>query len=390
MNVDLMTASPAMTDWRSASPEALLARLLPMLPTMGITRVADLSGLDRIGLPVAAAFRPNSRSLAVHQGRGLSRTAARVSAIMEAAECYHAETIDRPLRLARFGDIADAVNPMRLPKTAALPADRKILWIEGVDLASGRARWVPYELVHCDFTAPQPEGSYLFQATTNGLGAGATTDDAALHAVWEAIERDALARWRKSGGPGGPNAQAIDLGSVGDPACADLLRRLRSLGIGVAAWQAASLTGVPVSIALLMPEDGGLAGIEPELGSSCHADPSAALYRALSEAAQARITRIAGARDDYTPESYGPAARQQRLAEATQWFACAQRGASVSLTPIQGQESAKRRLDAVLYGLCRMGCDEVIWVDLSKSTLGICVGRVVIPGLQGPFQAGRS
>jgi YcaO-like protein with predicted kinase domain len=294
------------------------------------------------------------------------------------------------LRLARTDDVANAVDPTKLPRTVELTAERKILWIEGTDLASGRARWVPYELVHCDFTAPQPEGSYVFQATTNGLGAGATEDDAALHAVWEAVERDALARWRAERGPAGPDARAIDLDEVSDPACARLLRRLRSLGIGVAAWQASSLTGVPVCIALLMPEDGGLAGIEPELGSSCHADPSAALYRALSEAVQARITRIAGARDDYTPESYSPAARQGRLDEATQWFACAQRGRLVSLACIPTQENARRRLDAALNGLDQMGCGEVIWVDLSKPALGICVGRAVIPGLEGPFQAGRS
>lgn len=390
MKLDQTLADRTMEDWRSVATEAFLARLLPLLPTMGITRVADLTGLDRIGLPVAAAFRPNSRSLAVHQGRGPSRAAAKVSAIMEAAECYHAETIDRPLRLARAGDIADAVDPLRLPGIAALPDDQKILWIEGADLVSGRARWVPYELVHCDFTAPQPEGSYFFQATTSGLGAGATPDDAALHAVWEAVERDALTRWREAGGPARADARAIGLDGVRDPTCADLLQRLRSRGIGVAAWQASSLTGVPVCIALLMPEDGGLAGIEPELGSGCHSDPSAALWRALSEAAQARITRIAGARDDYSPESYGPQARQDRLVEASSWYASAQRGALVSVPRIPACAGARRRLDAVLDGLRRMGCNEVVWVDLSKPALGICVGRAVIPGLAGPFQAGRS
>ena len=75
-----MRLDQAVADWRSTAPEAFLARLLPLLPAMGITRVADLTGLDRIGLPVAAAFRPNSRSLAVHQGRGYSRAAAKVSA----------------------------------------------------------------------------------------------------------------------------------------------------------------------------------------------------------------------------------------------------------------------------------------------------------------------
>ena len=142
---------------------------------------------------------------------------------------------------------------------------------------------MPYELVHCDYTAPQPEGSYVFQATTNGLGAGATTQDDAALARGVGGESSAT-RWRAggpSGGPAGPDARAIDLDSVRDPACADLLRRLRFLRHrhrGLAGQPA--LAVLPVCIALLMPEDGGLAGIEPELGSSCHADPSAALVSA--------------------------------------------------------------------------------------------------------------
>jgi YcaO-like protein with predicted kinase domain len=208
--------------------------------------------------------------------------------------------------------------------------------------------------------------------------------------VWEAVERDALARWRAQGGPAGPDAQPIDLDGVRDPDCADLLGRLRACGMGVAAWQATGGAGVPVCIALLMPEDGGIAGIEPELGSSCHSNPSTALWRALSEAAQARITRIAGARDDYSLESYSPEARRDRLAEASNWFASAQRGALVSLARVPACIGSRRRLDAVLDGLRRMGCDEVVWIDLSKPDLGIHVGRAVIPGLAGPFQAGRS
>ena len=65
---------------------------------MGITRVAVLTGLDVIGIPVAAAVRPNSRSVAVHQGKGVTLDAAKASAVMEAVECFHAENIALPLR----------------------------------------------------------------------------------------------------------------------------------------------------------------------------------------------------------------------------------------------------------------------------------------------------
>ena len=57
---------------RVVDPAATLARVLPLAPRMGITRVAVLTGLDVLGIPVVAATRPNSRSIAVHQGKGVT------------------------------------------------------------------------------------------------------------------------------------------------------------------------------------------------------------------------------------------------------------------------------------------------------------------------------
>lgn len=61
---------------------------------MGITRVADVTGLDRIGIPVVMVCRPNARSLAVSQGKGIDIEAATVSGLMESVELYHAEHIE--------------------------------------------------------------------------------------------------------------------------------------------------------------------------------------------------------------------------------------------------------------------------------------------------------
>jgi ribosomal protein S12 methylthiotransferase accessory factor YcaO len=47
---------------------------------MGITRLGNITGLDRIGIPVAIAVRPNSRSVSVSQGKGLELPQALASA----------------------------------------------------------------------------------------------------------------------------------------------------------------------------------------------------------------------------------------------------------------------------------------------------------------------
>src|SRR4051812_9830923 len=76
---------------RAISAEEAVARIWPHLSDLGITRVARQTGLDRVGIPCWAAFRPNSKSLAGAQGKGLTDAAACASAVMEAAEVAVAE-----------------------------------------------------------------------------------------------------------------------------------------------------------------------------------------------------------------------------------------------------------------------------------------------------------
>ena len=90
---------------RTCSPQETWSRLKPLLPVFGIARVANITGLDRIGIPVFTACRPNSRSLSVFQGKGLSTGAARVSAVMEAYETWCAESIDAPLKFASIDEL---------------------------------------------------------------------------------------------------------------------------------------------------------------------------------------------------------------------------------------------------------------------------------------------
>ncbi len=374
---------------RSLDAAAMAARLLPLAPAMGITRLADQTGLDRIGLPTWAAFRPNSRSLAVHQGKGATAAIARVAALMEAAEAWHAETIAAPLILARAGELGPrAVDPARLPlaRLDADPAGTRILWIEGTDLSTGNPRLVPYELVQADFTSGSGVEP-LFRATTNGMGAGALSQEAMLHGLCEAIENDAVARWRGQGGPAARAALPIDLAGLPDGSaelrfCRDLLGRFAAARSEVAAWDVTSSAGLAVVLCLAVPRDAGAGGIEPEIGAACHPDPAVALAGALAEAAQARITRISGARDDFPPDSYEPPARAARRQEAQAWLAAAwpPRRSFAQLADRAGSTLAED-LEAALDGLSQAGFGPAVWVDLTRPELGIPVGRMVVPGL---------
>lgn len=127
---------------RIVSPEETLESVRPFFPAMGITRVADITGLDVIGLPVVTACRPNSRSVTVSLGKGLDLAAAKASAVMENIEAFMAERITRPLVLGSVKDLRSS-HPLadvdRLPRTAdsTYHPDAPLLWIEGRELLSG-------------------------------------------------------------------------------------------------------------------------------------------------------------------------------------------------------------------------------------------------------------
>lgn len=368
---------------RIVDPATTLARVLPLAPDMGITRVAVLTGLDVLGIPVAAATRPNSRSIAVHQGKGVTLAAAKASAVMEAVETFHAETMALPLRFAARGELADAVDPAELPRAAGRVADdARILWVEARDLMGGGRIFVPQELVGADYTHPAPPGTGWLQATTSGLASGNHWLEAVLHGLYEVVERDAIALWR-AGGERARDARAVDLDSVDSEMNRAVLARYRAADVAVQVWDVTSDIALPCFVALAVAPEGA-DGVEPELGSGCHADRDIALSRALTEAAQARLTRISGARDDFAPDGYGRSARVERSAMARHWLRTPARRA-FHLAPSCAGATLRGDLDTTLDRLAAAGLRQVAYVDLTQAAFGIPVARVIVPGLEGPW-----
>jgi YcaO-like protein with predicted kinase domain len=186
---------------RSQNVEITLRHVLRLAPVMGITRVANVTGLDSVGIPVVMVCRPNSRSLAVSQGKGIDLASARASGLMEAAELYHAETTTLPLRLATYEELRyqhDVVEVDELPQESGsrFQPNLRLLWCEGSDLLSGENVFVPYEMVHTNYTTPFPDGHGCFTASSNGLASGNRLVEAISQAICEVIERDATTLWK--------------------------------------------------------------------------------------------------------------------------------------------------------------------------------------------------
>jgi ribosomal protein S12 methylthiotransferase accessory factor len=106
---------------RAPDPLATLAAYEPLMPRLGITRLANVTGLDAIGVPVYAAIRPNSRSVSTSQGKGLDVPSERASALMESIEMWHAEHVELPIRWESYRALQrvdDVIDVSHLPRVA--------------------------------------------------------------------------------------------------------------------------------------------------------------------------------------------------------------------------------------------------------------------------------
>jgi ribosomal protein S12 methylthiotransferase accessory factor len=372
---------------RLCAPEETLERLRPLLAPMGITRIANVTGLDRVGIPVMMVVRPNSRSVAVSQGKGLTVAAAKASGVMEAAELWHAEHITKPLKLASYREMRvdhRVADPDRLPRDGdGFEPGLPILWIEGSDLIGGGSVWVPHELVSANYTLPLPAGSGCFQASSNGLASGNHRLEAICHGLCEVVERDAATLWRLSGEA--RSRRAVDPATINDPECRELLVRFAAADLAVRIWDTTSDVGVASFCCLVAERSGEFA--DPEYGNGCHPTREVALLRALTEAAQARVTYISGTRDDYPVDAWEADYRRRRLdVLGSDLLIDTADPPTVSFDEVPSftAPSLEDDLDWLLTRCRATGIDQVIAVDLGKEALGLPVVRVVVPDLEGP------
>lgn len=366
-------ASALMSTWKRFSP--LAARI-------GLTRLADVTGLDSIGIPVVSAIRPMGRSLSTQQGKGSTLLAARVSALMESIETWHAETAKLPVRRTTAKALGKAAAPLaRLPRATGVRradalASVTLPWVEGFELVSARPMWVPLQAVtlDCVFGSRVPH----FDVSSNGLASGNCMVEAIVHGLCEVIERDAEARWRRSG-----SQRRLVLDSVQDPSCLELIERFTRAGVRVVVWDLTSDVGIAVFACAIMedPEQPAWRQLGLYQGFGCHLAPEIALSRALTEAAQTRLTYIVGARDDFFPFDYERATDPELLQSI--WYQLAHESHQPVLfeeLPALASADLGADLELTVDRLGACGNRQVVVVDLSRPEFEVPVVKVLVPG----------
>lgn len=242
--------------------------------------------------------RPPLRARTAY-GRGMSLEEARIGAVAEALERYSLVYCGgEPMVRAAMTEIA-GIDPREIllfserqyaerlewNRTAddryLTPEDfepaQSVEWLPAVDLETGERAWAPAAC--CLMWYPHRDGESKFgSADTVGCGSGRTLEEAALHAIYEAIERDALAIWwyNRIRRPQIPSEE------FADPRIERLREGLASVGRRLVLLDITTDIGIPAVVAIAARADGS----EPIFASAANRSPSQAAWGAASEAVQ--------------------------------------------------------------------------------------------------------
>ena len=223
----------------------------------------------------------------------------------------------------------------------------------------------------------------MFLRGTNGLASGNHLLEALSAGICEVVERDAMALWS---GQSIRNRTLhwLDPRSVDDNGCRWLLDRFAAAEIGVRLWNVTSDLGIAAFICDIrgLSDDPKL-GMRRFRGAGCHPDRGIALARALTEAAQTRLTYIVGSRDDLPLSDY-EAPTNAEVSEALLDVLQATGGPCLfGEVPSFDSEDVADDVAWELRRLRAVGVNRVVAVDLTQPEFGIPVVRVVVPGLEG-------
>jgi ribosomal protein S12 methylthiotransferase accessory factor len=359
---------------RLVAPEQTWQAIRPLLPQLGITRISDITGLDDLGIPVYVAVRPASATLAVSQGKGVTHELARVSAAMEIIEFAHAEDVPRAALHGPASEVLGGQYDIRDLQLArgSLVSDSVVLgWLPGRTVAGNQPTWAPREYVQVSNAFRRSWAPPLFETSTNGLASGNSVDEAALHGLYELIERDCLADLAAA-----PRNELMRLhpSAVTDADCQWLIERLVAADNWFEIIDVTNRFGVPCYYVSIWSESFPLV----ITGTGCHLDPAVALNRALTEAAQSRLAIIAGTRESVPEQVY---LLQHMRHERPQPL-----GPHLPVTremPLDDSaDSIAADLLAVARKILATGGSDPIIVDISRGYDGIAVTKTIVPGLR--------
>lgn len=373
---------------RITKPADVLARILPILPRCGITRVADISRMTHEEFPVFQACRPRiwgHHDLGQNtggQGKGATVEQATISCLMESIETYCAEPRGMNLRRGSYAELRGhqiVIDPRTLTSRQAYgPVSERepLMWTEAHSIELDETVLVPAECIFFPFAAAEHATQPHFPIWTNGLASGSTYLEAVTHALYEVIERY-FAFLVENG-----DAAVFEIDAQANDLLPPLARKFLARtgdAIKTRIFLARRTHGeqrVTVAMCRMEPVFSG----KLYDGSGCSSLPMVAIERALSEAAQAISVYASGAREDIVrPRVHAmPSASKSKEAQDSvedYW------PEAIRFTDLASE------LAFLVDEVHALGFPHVIVANLTREGIDVPVVKVLVPGMPVPLRA---
>jgi len=401
---------------RVKSVEETLSTVFPVSSNIGITRLADITDMDILGIPNFSAVLPGTEDyIWVYSGKGSTRLEAKASALMESVERYCSLPSSNQKKMIQgsykdVSKVSKTLHPSNVVEPMLFEYDEEMImdFLPGYDLINNEQILVPTPLGLFRYSPKPPAVNPFAYHHTNGLASGNVLEEAICHSLCEVIERDAtsLAELNASALPynalrtmtkylsdNGVEIDPIDstefvdddskfpdvdISNINFKPASNLVKKFNDVKIPLIIKDITSPIGIPTfnasSIEWISEDYGYLAE-----GHGTHPDARIALLRAITEVSQTRAANIQGARDDLRKISYGNSNSDEKK---TWQFMKSKNSIQFSEIKSYVNDDILDDIKLILSRLNSNGLTKAIVVDLTNPQIMIPVVRTIVPGLE--------
>jgi thioglycine synthase len=417
---------------RARSIEDTLREIIPVCSKIGVTRISDISFMDKLYIPNYSVTLPGTDdSIWVYGGKGITKSQAKASALMEAIERYSSLSSNYvgSFIQGNYFQISQSYNKVLHPAEVVEPVHQEyndktdvMDFLPGFDLLTTEEVLVPAEIALYRHYPRQPAISAFSHFHTNGLASGNVVEEAVCHALCEVIERDAVSIADLCASCIPYNLLDTMIDSLKKETYGDLLTRIPventfvddcSIFPDVDITRIAeefepirflvkrfNASHIPLLIKDITQKDIGIPTILASSvewithnygyfakGYGTHPDARIALIRAITELSQTRAVNIHGARDDLKKIQYKENDEIQKrkwqfMPALSSLDAHNQKIIEFYEIPTYRNTDIRDDIKVILNSLKNAGLKRAIIIDLTNSKIRVPVIRTIVPGLE--------
>lgn len=396
--------------------EETLKKVNQLVKQIGITRVADITDMDRLRIPNYSAVLPGTEDyIWVYSGKGPTKNHAKASVIMESIERFSSlpANYEGKILTGKYKELSKSYDVLKYdeviePLSFQLTDEMNMDYCIGYDLISQKDILIPSSLAIFRYNPNPPSINPYSFFHTNGLASGNVMEEAICHALCEVIERDAVSIAEFSSSAfqyhllktiengflnNGIRIRSlesknfiddntvysdIDLNGLDYPPVKKIVREFHKCQISLKVKDITTEIGIPTFIASSVEWVNHDYGYLVE-GHGTHPDSRIALMRAITEVSQSRAANIQGSRDDLRKMKYDPQNSDEN--KSWQFMASPKKKAFTEVNSFYNDDILDD-IKLILGNLKNKGFKNAIVVNLTNSRLQVPVVRIIVPGLE--------